>query len=118
VVFNATLGFVEGMLRFWQRKPLKQLEWRLKLLGFAGNYADYDWFSYPEEWEKYIQELENLPNRCFFAKHKIEGGVLPLRTVDVLPAYEEFGIEKEDFERLMDEIVFGKKYLLERRQKS
>jgi hypothetical protein len=31
-----------------------------------------------EEWEKYIQELENLPNRCFYAKHKIEGGVLPL----------------------------------------
>jgi hypothetical protein len=90
----------------------------VKAVRFAGNYADYDWFSYPEEWEKYIQELENLPNRCFFAKHKIEGGVLPLRTVDVLPAYEEFGIEKEDFERLMDEIVFGKKYLLERRQKA
>jgi len=89
----------------------------VKAVRFAGDYADYDWFSYPEEWEKYIQELENLPNRCFFAKHKIEGGVLPLRTVDVLPAYEEFGIEKEDFERLMDEIVFGKKYLLERRPK-
>jgi len=89
----------------------------VKAVRFAGDYADYDWFSYPEEWEKYIQELESLPNRCFFAKHKIEGGVLPLRTVDVLPAYEEFGIEKEDFERLMDEIVFGKKYLLERKPK-
>jgi Cdc6-like AAA superfamily ATPase len=90
----------------------------VKAVRFAEDYADYDWFSYPEEWEKYIQELENLPNRCFFAKHKIEGGVLPLRTVDVLPVYEEFGIEKEDFERLMDEIVFGKKYLLERKQKA
>jgi hypothetical protein len=90
----------------------------VKAVRFAEDYADYDWFSYPEEWEKYIQELENLPNRCFFAKHKIEGGVLPLRTVDVLPAYEEFGIEKENFEKLMDEIVFGKKYLLERKQKA
>jgi hypothetical protein len=89
----------------------------VKAVRLSPEYSDYDWFSYPEEWEKYIQELENLPNRCFFAKHKIEGGVLPLRTVDVLPAYEEFGIEKEDFERLMDEIVFGKKYLLERKQK-
>jgi hypothetical protein len=89
----------------------------VKAVRFAEDYADYDWFSYPEEWEKYIQELESLPNRCFFAKHKIEGGVLPLRTVDVLPAYEEFGIEKEDFERIMDEIVFGKKYLLERKPK-
>jgi hypothetical protein len=90
----------------------------VKAVRFAGDYADYDWFSYPEEWEKYIQELESLPNRCFFAKHKIEGGVLPLRTVDVLPAYEEFGIEKEDFERIMDEIAFGKKYLLERKPKA
>jgi hypothetical protein len=89
----------------------------VKAVRLSPEYADYDWFSYPEEWEKYIQELENLPNRCFFAKHKIEGGVLPLRTVDVLPAYEEFGIEKEDFERIMDEIVFGKKYLLERKPK-
>jgi hypothetical protein len=89
----------------------------VKAVRLSPEYSDYDWFSYPEEWEKYIQELESLPNRCFYAKHKIEGGVLPLRTVDVLPAYEEFGIEKEDFERLMDEIVFGKKYLLERKPK-
>jgi hypothetical protein len=89
----------------------------VKAVRFTGESVDYDWFSYPEEWEKYIQELENLPNRCFFAKHKIEGGVLPLRTADVLPAYEEFGIEKEDFEEIMREVVFGRKYLLERKPK-
>jgi hypothetical protein len=66
---------------------------------------------------KYIQELEQLPNRFFYAKHKIEGGVLPFYTVDVVPAYEEFGIEKEEFEKLMEEVVFGRKYLLERKQK-
>lgn len=37
---------------------------------------------------------------------------MPLMTADVLPAYEEFGIEKEEFERLMGEVVFGRKYLL------
>jgi hypothetical protein len=89
----------------------------VKAVRFAGESVDYDWFSYPEEWEKYIQELESLPNRCFFAKHKIEGGVLPLRTADVLPAYEEFGIEKEEFEEMMKEVVFGRKYLLERKPK-
>ena len=89
----------------------------IKAVRFAGDYADYDWFSYPEEWEMYIQELENLPNRCFYAKHKIEGGILPLKTADVLPAYEEFGIEKEEFNKLMDKIVFGRKYLLERKSK-
>jgi hypothetical protein len=34
-----------------------------------------------------------------------------------LPAYKEFGIEKEDFEELMKELVFGRKYLLEREPK-
>jgi len=89
----------------------------VKAVKLTPEYSDYDWFTYPEEWERYIQELEQLPNRCFYAKHKIEGGVLPLRTAEVLPAYEEFGVEKEEFERLMGEIVFGRKYLLERKAK-
>jgi hypothetical protein len=89
----------------------------VKVVKLTREYSDYDWFTYQEEWERYIQELEQLPNRCFFAKHKIEGGVLPLYTAEVLPAYEEFGIEKEDFEKLMGEIVFGRRYLLERKPK-
>jgi hypothetical protein len=87
----------------------------VKAVKLAPEYSDYDWYTYPEEWERYIQELEQLPNRCFYAKHKIEGGVLPLRTADVPPAYEEFGIGKEEFEKLMGEVVFGRKYLLERK---
>jgi hypothetical protein len=87
----------------------------VKSVKLSREYSDYDWFTYPEEWERYIQELEQLPNRCFYAKHKIEGGVLPLMTADVPPAYEGFGIGKEEFEKLMGEIVFGRKYLLERR---
>jgi hypothetical protein len=84
----------------------------VEAVGLGGEYLDYDWFSYAEEWEKYIQKLKNLPNRCFYAKHKIEGGVfLPLKTGDVLPAYEEFGIGKEEFEKLMEGILFRKKYL-------
>jgi hypothetical protein len=78
---------------------------------------DYDWYSYPEEWERYFQELEQLPNRCFYAKHKIEGGILPLQTADVLPAYEEFGVEKEEFEEKFKHIHFGKRYLRERKLK-
>jgi hypothetical protein len=89
----------------------------VKAVKLTREYSDYDWFSYPEEWEKYIQELENLPNRCFYAKHKIESGVLPLRTANVLPAYEEFGVGREEFEKIMGEVVFGRKYLLERRVK-
>jgi hypothetical protein len=87
----------------------------VKAVKLTPEYSDYDWYTYPEEWERYIQELEQLPNRCFYAKHKIEGGVLPLRTADVPPAYKEFGIGKEEFEKLMGEVVFGRKYLLERK---
>jgi hypothetical protein len=89
----------------------------VKAIRLSPDYFDYDWFSYSEEWEKYFQELQQLPNRCFYAKHKIEGGILPLQTANVLPAYEEFGIEKEKFNETLKEIIFGKKYLLERETK-
>jgi hypothetical protein len=87
----------------------------VKAVGLSPEYSDYDWFTYPEEWEKYFQELQQLPNRCFYAKHKIEGGILPLKTVDVLPAYEEFEIKKEEFEERLRRTAFGSKYLLKRR---
>jgi hypothetical protein len=87
----------------------------VKAVRLSPEYSDYDWFTYPEEWEKYFQELQQLPNRCFYAKHKIEGGILPLRTVDILPAYEEFEIEKEEFEERLRETAFGSKYLLKRK---
>ncbi|MEO0242782.1 MAG: hypothetical protein ABIM42_07105, partial [candidate division WOR-3 bacterium] len=89
----------------------------VKAVRLSLEVSDYDWFTYPEEWEKYFQELQQLPNRCFYAKHKIEGGILPLQAADVLPAYEEFGIEKEKFEEILRQTFFGKKYLMERKPK-
>lgn len=89
----------------------------VKAVRLTPEYSDYDWFTYPEEWEKYFQELEQLPNRCFYAKHKIEGGIIPLQTADVLPAYEEFRIEKDKFEEVLRQTFFGKKYLMERKPK-
>jgi len=89
----------------------------VKAVKLSPEYFDYDWYSYAEEWEKYFQELQQLPNRCFYAKHKIEGGILPLHTADVLPAHEEFGVDKERLEEILGEVVFGKKYLLERKPK-
>jgi hypothetical protein len=87
----------------------------VKAVILSPEYSDYDWFTYPEEWEKYFQELQQLPNRYFYAKHKIEGGILPLKTVDILPAYEEFEIEKEEFEERLRRTAFGSKYLLKRK---
>ena len=73
----------------------------VKAVRLSPSYFDYDWFSYPEEWEKYFQELQQLPNRCFYAKHKIEGGILQLQTAEVLPAHEGFGIAKEEYDELL-----------------
>jgi len=90
----------------------------VKSVRLSPSYFDYDFYSYHEEWEKHIQILENLPNRFFIAKHKIEGGRVLLHTAEVLPAYEEFGINKEEFEKRMEGIIFGKKYLKERKPKA
>ena len=89
----------------------------VKAIRLSPGYSDYDWFSYPEEWEKYFQELQQLPNRCFYAKHKIEGGILPLQTTEVLPAYEVFGMAKEECDELLKETFFGRKYLRKRKPK-
>lgn len=89
----------------------------VKAVRLSSEYFDYDWYSYAEEWERYFQELQQLPNRSFYAKHKIEGGILPLQTAEVLPAYEEFGIDKEKYEEILRNTVFGKKYLVERKPK-
>ena len=89
----------------------------VKAVRLSPEYSDYDWFTYPEEWEKYFQELQQLPNRYFYAKHKIEGGILPLQTADVQPAYEEFGLEKEKYDETLRQTLFGKKYLMKRKPK-
>jgi|GEM_PF-1789941 len=64
-----------------------------------------------------IRGLNNCQTGACAMRTQIEGGVLPLYAARVLPAYEEFKVEKEDFEKFMGEIVFGKRYLLERKSK-
>ncbi|MEM0328371.1 MAG: TraM recognition domain-containing protein [Nitrososphaeria archaeon] len=89
----------------------------VKAVKLSREFSDYDWYSYSEEWEKYIQELQQLPNRFFYAKHKIEGGVILLHTAEVQPAHEEFSVDEEYQKEILEETIFGKKYLLERKKK-
>jgi|Deesub1362B_J571_1020462.scaffolds.fasta_scaffold00067_45 hypothetical protein len=70
-----------------------------------------EYYTYPEEWEMYFQELQSLPNRVFYAKHKIEGGVIPLLTDEILPAYELAGIDREMYEEIFRNSYFGLEYL-------
>ena len=72
----------------------------VKAVKLSPKYFDYDFYFYPEEWERYFQELQQLPNRWFYAKHKMEGRTLPLYTVEILPFYKELGIDKEEFNEI------------------
>jgi hypothetical protein len=67
-----------------------------------------------EEWEHKTEELQNLPPRCCYAKHKIEGGLIPLFTAEIEPAWEILGIEQDEYREYLKSLPFGKKYLVAR----
>jgi hypothetical protein len=78
--------------------------------------SDYKFYSYQEEWEKYFQELQSLPNRAFYVKHKIEGGIILLQTETILPGYELAKVSKEIYYEILENHRFGLKYLKSRRK--
>jgi len=71
-------------------------------------------WSYREEWEHKIEELQGLPPRFCYAKHKIEGGIIPFQTVDIEPAWEILDMEEEKYQEHLKTLPFGKKYLMDR----
>jgi len=60
-------------------------------------------WSLGEEWEHYTEELQSLPPRYCYVKHKIEGGIIQIQTAD---------IETVHFDTR--NIDFGRKYQVER----
>jgi excisionase family DNA binding protein len=44
---------------------------------------EYSTFGANEKWEHKVEDLQSLPPRYFFVKHKIQGGVIPLQTDEV-----------------------------------
>jgi DNA helicase HerA-like ATPase len=47
------------------------------------------YWSLGEEWEHHTETLQDLPPRVCAAKHKIEGGIIPLSTVEIVLPWEE-----------------------------
>lgn len=82
--------------------------------GMSGFRPKY--WSLGEEWERHIQELQTLPPRVCYVKHKIEGGVIPIQTADVLQVWEDLGIAEGEFEEILKKYPFGKKYLVSREE--
>jgi len=73
-------------------------------------------WSYSEEWEHKIEELQGLPPRVCYVKHKIEGGVIPIETAEIEPCWEVLGMEENEYLKFVKSLPFGRKYLLERRE--
>ncbi|MFZ3168279.1 MAG: type IV secretion system DNA-binding domain-containing protein [Candidatus Methanoperedens sp.] len=88
----------------------------VKTFSISPESSNTQFYSYQEEWEKYFQELQSLPNRAFYVKHKIEGGIIPLKTDNVAPSYELAGVSKEAYDEILEDYHFGLKYLKPRRK--
>jgi hypothetical protein len=71
-------------------------------------------WSYAEEWERKIGELQSLPPRVCYAKHKIAGGIIPFQTVEIEPAWELMGLSEAEYSEIFKSVPFGAKYLVSR----
>lgn len=63
--------------------------------GVHGGRLQY--WSLGEEWELHTEELQDLPPRCAYLKHMVQGGIIPIRAVDIEPACELLGMAEEEF---------------------
>jgi hypothetical protein len=86
----------------------------VKTVQMSSSKMNTQYWSLGEEWERNFSQLQNLPPRSCFVKHKIQGGMLPLETEDIDPAFEVLGMSLEEYAAYLAGLPFGKKYLLER----
>lgn len=71
-------------------------------------------WSLGEEWEHYTEELQNQAPRFAHVKHKIQGGLIPIQTADVTPAWRVAGMSPIDFGRYLSKLPIGANYLVSR----
>lgn len=65
-------------------------------------------------WERYVQELQTLPPRGCWVKHQVEGGILPLTTVQIESPAELFGKDEAVCREILSAMPIGAAYLVER----
>lgn len=79
-------------------------------------YGQAKYWSLGEEWERKTEEFQSLPPRFCYVKHKIEGGIIHLQTVEIEPAWEVLGIKEQKYYQFLQELHFGRKYLVSREE--
>ncbi|MFA5394001.1 MAG: helix-turn-helix domain-containing protein [Candidatus Ratteibacteria bacterium] len=73
-------------------------------------------WSYAEEWERNIAQLQHLSPRICYAAHKLEGGIIPIQTADIESSCEILGMDEEEYQKHLKTLPFGKKYLISRKE--
>ena len=67
-----------------------------------------------EQHQLLAQDIQNLPPRFCYAKHKIEGGLVTLLTVDIEPPNEVLGLGEEEHSEYLAGLAIGRKYMVTR----
>ena len=67
-----------------------------------------------EQRQLLAQEIQDLPPRMCYVKHKIEGGLVNLRTVDIEPAYEALGLDEDEYQDYLANLPIGRLYVVSR----
>jgi hypothetical protein len=88
--------------------------YQVKTMQIAGDRMNTKFWSMGEEWEHNFAQLQNMPPRHCLIKHKIQGGILPLETAAIEPAWEALNLTPEEYLEYLNDPPFGHKYLLER----
>lgn len=70
-----------------------------------------NYWSLGEEWEHYTEALQNQPPRSAWIKHKIQGGLIPIQTVDVDPAWRILGMSPREYQTQFSALPIGADYL-------
>lgn len=87
--------------------------YEVKTMSMSGG-AKY--WSLGEEWEHHTEELQNLAHRVCYVKHKIAGGLIPVSTAEIEPAWEVLGMVEDNYSEFLKSYPFGKNYLISRQE--
>jgi hypothetical protein len=88
--------------------------YQVKTMQISGDKLNTKFWSMGEEWEHNFAQLQNMPPRHCLIKHKIHGGMIPLETASIEPAWEALNLTPEEYLEYLNDLPFGHKYLLER----
>ena len=67
-----------------------------------------------EQRQLLAQDIQDLPPRVCYVKHKIEGGLVTLRTVDIAPAEQVLGLDEDEYAEYLANRAIGQRYVVAR----